>query len=84
MSKKGKIIFALIIGFAAAIIIMSVFIYFGYSKAYGILVMPIYELMRIGDKFAGVSIGQNMGIICGICMSVSLAVEEIIHKIRRK
>ena len=80
MSKKGKIIFALIIGFAAAIIIMSVFIYFGYSKAYGILVIPIYELMRIGDKFAGVS----MGIICGICMSVSLAVEEIIHKIRRK
>lgn len=46
MSKKGKIILALIIGFAAAIIIMSVFIYFGYSKAYGILVIPIYELMR--------------------------------------
>lgn len=74
-------------------ILMSVFIYFGYSSAYSmdaeqytvkILGVSIYELTRSGDKYTGLPVGPNMGIICGICMAVSFAAEEIIHKIRRK
>lgn len=93
MSKKAKIILALVIGFAAAMILMSVFIYFGYSSAYStdaeqytvkILGISIYELTRSGDKYIGSPVGPNMGIICGICMAVSFAAEEIIYKIRRK
>lgn len=93
MSKKAKIILALLIGFAAAMILMSVFIYFGYSSAYStnaeqytvkIFGISIYELTRSGDKYTGSSFGPNMGIICSICMAVSFAAEEIINKIRRK
>lgn len=34
MKKKAEMVLALIIGFAVAMILMSVAIYFGYSNAY--------------------------------------------------
>lgn len=93
MNKKAKIILALIIGFAAAMLLMSVCIYFGYSGAYStdaeqytvrLFGISIYELTRSENKYIGSSIGLHMGIICGICMAVSLAAEEIIRKMRHK
>lgn len=74
-------------------LLMSVFIYFGYSSAYStdaeqytvrLFGISIYELTRSENKYIGSPIGPNMGIICGICMAVSLAVEEVIHKMRHK
>lgn len=59
MKKKIKILIALIVGFALAMLLMSVAIYFGYTNAYStdvntltvkILGIPIYELTRGAQK----------------------------------
>lgn len=66
MKKKIKILIALIVGFALAMLLMSVAIYFGYTNAYStdvntltvkILGIPIYELTKSGTEYIGKSIG---------------------------
>ena len=70
MKKKVKILIALIVGFALAMLLMSVAIYFGFTNAYSanvnaltvkILGMPIYELTKSGTEYIGKSIGIYMG-----------------------
>jgi len=92
MKKKVKILIALIVGFALAMLLMSVAIYFGFTNAYStnvnaltvkILGVPIYELTKSGTEYIGKSIGIYMGAVCGICMALSVIVEELISKIRQ-
>ena len=68
MKKKIKILIALIVGFALAMLLMSVAIYFGYTNAYStdvntltvkILGIPIYELTKSGTEYIGKSIGED-------------------------
>lgn len=93
MKKMRKIILALIIGFVAAVIIMAVAIYFGYSKAYSlnsefftvrIIGIPIYQLSKIDAEYFGTSNGIFMGAFCGVCMIISMVVEEIISGFRSR
>lgn len=93
MKKKIKIVVALVIGFAVAMVLMSVAIYFGYTNAYKmgvdtftvkILGIPIYELTKSGTEYIGTSIGIYMGVVCGICMFFSVIAEELIRKIKHK
>ena len=93
MKKKIRILIALAVGFAFAMLLMSVTIYFGYTNAYStdtdlltvkIIGIPIYELTKSGTEYIGRSLGIYMGVICAICMALSFAVEEIINRVRRK
>lgn len=93
MKRRTKRILALIAGFAAAMILMSVAIYFGYTSAYrtgGALFtvrlcgLPIYDLMWTGDAYAGASRGPCMGLVCGVCMAAALVIELIAERVRRK
>lgn len=93
MKKKIKIIVELVIGFAVAMILMSVVIYFGYINAYStsvdtltvkILGIPIYELTKSGTKYVGKTIGINMGVVCGICMFLSVIAEKLISRVKHK
>lgn len=72
MKKKVKIILSLIIGFAVAMALMAVSIYFGYSKAYDIesagytvklFGISIYQLTKAGSEYTGAAIGPNMGVL---------------------
>lgn len=90
MKKKIKILIALIVGFALAMLLMSVAIYFGYTNAYStdvntltvkILGIPIYELTKSGTEYIGKSIGVYMGAVCGICMALSVIAEELIGNV---
>lgn len=92
MKKKVKLILALVIGFVIAMIIMSIAIYFGFTSAYStgvesftvrILGIPIYELAKTGTEYTGASNGICMGMFCGICMSIAVAIEIIIERMRR-
>ena len=58
MKKKIKLLLTLIVGFAVAMLIMGIFIYFGYTKVYEtdvelfnvkILGLPIYQLTKMGE-----------------------------------
>ncbi|MBS6397783.1 MAG: LlsX family protein [Clostridiales bacterium] len=89
MKKKVKIMAALVLGFAVAMIWMSVAIYFGYTDAYNtgiealtvkILGIPVYELTKSGTEYVGKSTGIYMGFVCGICMLLSVVTEELIHR----
>lgn len=91
MTKRKKTIIALIIGFAFAMILMAVLIYFGYSQAYQseaellsvkLFGLPIYELSQNGSKYVGRALGPNMGIVCLVCMLLSVIVTELIGRIR--
>lgn len=93
MKKKYKILISMIVGFAFAMLLMSVAIYFGFTDAYStnvntltvkILGIPIYELTKSKTEYIGESIGIYMGAICGICMMLSIIVEEFIGKVRHK
>ena len=93
MKRKIKILIALIVGFALAMLLMSVAIYFGYTNAYStdvntltvkILGIPIYELTKSGTENIGKSIGVYMGAVFGICMAISVIAEELISKARHK
>lgn len=94
MKKVVKIAIALAIGFAIGIILIAVAIYYGYADAYStgvgqltvkILGMPIYELTKTGTEYAGSPApGIYKGAVCGTCMLASLAVEEIISRVRGK
>ncbi len=93
MKRKTKVIIALAIGFVMAMILMSVAIYFGYTKAYSsgiesrvvkLLGIPIYELTKSGTKYVGTSMGPYMGLICGIFMAISVGVESLINKVKEK
>ena len=83
MKRKIKILIALIVGFALAMLLMSVAIYFGYTNAYStdvntltvkILGIPIYELTKSGTEYIGKSIEVYMGAVCGICMAHSMRI----------
>lgn len=93
MKKNFKWILALSIGFIVSMIIMSIAIYFGYTSAYStnvdsfvvrIFGIPIYELVKTGTKYVGTSQGIYMGMFCGICMAIAVAIETIILKMKRK
>ena len=96
-SKKTRgiktIIIAVVIGFAVAMAVMAVAIYFGYTDAYAsevdslqvkLLGLPIYDLLKTGGGYVGSSIGQNMGIVCLIFVAIAICVERIVRKIRTK
>lgn len=83
MKRKIKILIALIVGFALAMLLMSVAIYFGYTNAYStdvntltvkILGIPIYELTKSGTEYIGKSIEVYMGAVRGICMAHSMRI----------
>lgn len=93
MKRRTKRILALAAGFAIAMILMSIAIYFGYTGAYrtgGALFtvrlcgLPIYDLTWTGDAYAGASRGPYMGLVCGVCMIAALAAELIAERVRRK
>lgn len=93
MKRKIKILISLIVGFALAMLLMSVAIYFGFTDAYStgvnsltvkILGIPVYELTKSGTEYIGKSLGVYMGAVCGICMALSVIVEEFISKVRHK
>lgn len=90
MKRAFIIILSLVIGFVIAMILMSIFIYFGYSSAYNTGVeqytvklfgISIYKLTRFETEYLGEAIGPNMGIICVICMAVSFVTEELIRRL---
>ena len=93
MKMQIRILITLAIGFVIAMLLMSVKIYFGFANAYStnvnaltvkILGIPIYELTKSGSEYFGKSIGTHMGAICGICMALSVIIEEIFFKVRQK
>lgn len=74
-------------GFAAAILLMGIAIYFGYRSAYAadagrytvrLLGLAIYELTKSGGGYAGRSLGPNMGVLCGVSMALWAAAEELL------
>ena len=86
MKKKIKLLLTLIVGFAVAMLIMGIFIYFGYVKAYEtgvelftvkILGLPVYQLIKTGDSYVGENMGIYMGIFCGVCMIVAVIIGEL-------
>lgn len=94
MKKKVKILIALVVGFAVAMLLMSVVIYFGYTNAYStdvnaltvkILGIPIYELTKSGTKYVGKSIGIYMGqyvvfVCCSVLLLKNLSAKQDINK----
>lgn len=97
MEKKMKnsktIIIAIIVGFAVAMLVMAVAIYFGYTNAYNSNVndmnvslfgIDIYNLKKNGNKYNGSSIGQNMGIVCAIFIAGSVYIERVITRFKSK
>lgn len=89
--KRTKIIIALIVGFAIAMLLMAVYIYFGYTKAYSsdvdaltvrMLGIPIYKITKTGTAYAGKVMGPYMGLVCGICMLFTVSIEEVVSKVR--
>ena len=93
MKMINRILIALAVGFIIAMLLMSVKIYFGFTNAYStninvltvkILGIPIYELTKSGSEYFGKSIGTHMGAICGICMALSVIIEEIFFKVKQK
>jgi uncharacterized membrane protein YccC len=89
-SKKKKtkgIIISAVIGFAVAMILMAILIYFGYCTAYNSNVesmnvsmfgLNIYSLTKVGDSYNGLALGTNMGVICGIFIVVAIGIEQVI------
>ena len=93
MKRKTKVIIALLVGFIIAMILMSVVIYFGYTKAYSsnvesyvvkLLGIPIYELTKSGSEYVGATMGAYMGLVCGIFMALGVCVEALINKVKKK
>ena len=93
MKMQIRILIALAIGFVIAMLLMSVKIYFGFTNAYStnvnaltvkILGIPIYELTKSGTEYFGKSIGIHMRAVCGLCMTLSVIIEEIFFKVRQK
>ena len=93
MKMLNRILIALAVGFVIAMLLMSVKIYFGFTNAYStninvltvkILGIPIYELTKSGSEYFGKSIETHMRTICGICMALSVIIEEIFFKVRQK
>lgn len=93
MKRWLRILITLAIGFGIAMLLMTVAIYFGYSHAYvdggvsytvRLFGLGIYELTQVGDRYSGASVGTNMGVVCGICMTAALVLEELIWVKRRR
>ena len=93
MKKSIRILITLAVGFGAAMALMAVAIYFGYSNAYVqggaehdvyLLDLNIYHLQLDGSRYVGSSNGPAMGGICAIGMAVAFLVEEIIARVRNR
>ena len=93
MKMINRILIALAVGFVIAMLLMSVKIYFGFTNAYStninvitvkIFGIPIYELTKSGTEYFGKSRGIYMGAVCGLCMILSVIIEEIFFKVRQK
>lgn len=93
MKKHVKITIALAGGFAVAMLLMTIAIYIGYTKAYDtgvetlivrLVGIPIYTLTKSGSQYIGQSQGVYMGLVCGICMFLGVATEEIIGRIKKR
>ena len=90
---KNRILIALAVGFVIAMLLMNVKIYFGFTNAYStnvtaltvkMLGLPIYELTKSGTEYFGKSVGIHMGAVCGLCMTLSVIIEEIFFKVKQK
>lgn len=93
MKKHVKITIALAGGFVVAMLLKTIAIFFGYTQAYDtgvetlivrLVGIPIYMLTKSGSKYVGQSQGVYMGLVCGICMVLGVAIEEIIGRIKKK
>lgn len=93
MKKSIRIIITLAAGFAIAIVLMSVAIYFGYSDAYAqgglehsvhLLGLDIYHLRLAGNEYIGQSNGPAMGKFSCLVMVVTLISEEALRRIIRR
>ena len=93
MKKSIRIAIALAIGFGAAMALMAVAIYFGYSNAYAqggtdravnLLGLNIYHLHLDESRYVGSSNGPAMGGICVIGMAAAFLVEKIITRVRHR
>lgn len=91
--NRKTLIIAAVIGFAVSMLVMAISIYLGYVNAYNSSVdssavslfgLKIYSLIKSGKRYDGVSIGQNMGIICLIFIAAAIIVERIITNGKRK
>lgn len=78
---------------SVAMLIMGIFIYFGYTKAYDtnvelftvkILGLPVYQLIKTGDSYVGEGKGIYMGIFCGICMGIGVIIEKVGTALRKR
>lgn len=93
MKKHVKITIALVGGFLVAMLLMTIAIFIGYTQAYNtgieasivrLVGIPIYTLTKSGSKYLGQSQGSYMGLVCGICMLLGAAIEEIIGRMKKK
>ncbi|MDD7362679.1 MAG: LlsX family protein [Peptoniphilus sp.] len=93
MKKSRRILLAMAIGFAVAMVAMAIAIYFGYAGAYDrggsgrdvyLFGIAIYRLSLSKGRYIGRSIGPNMGMVCAIFMVLAVALEEIVHKFRKR
>lgn len=90
--KKKSIAIALAVGFAIAMVLMGISIYFGYTEAYRtnasaltvrMFGIPIYELTKRGEAYTGESMGPWMGFVCAICMALAVVVEEVVSAVSK-
>lgn len=93
MKRSKRLLLACAAGFGAAILFMAIAIYFGYREAYGtgasdvtvrLCGLSIYHITKSAGGYIGETIGPYMGLVCGICMAVAVAAEELIRKLRRR
>ncbi|MBQ5406556.1 MAG: LlsX family protein [Oscillospiraceae bacterium] len=96
MKKRKKIktlILAAVLGFAVSMAVMAISIYFGYMNAYhssvdsgtvSLFGLKIYSLVKAGERYVGVSIGPNMGIICSVFIAAAIIIERILALGKRK
>ncbi len=84
-----KLILSLVIGFIAAILILTIFITIGYNEVYSynldnydvmIMGLKIYDITKINGEYIGKSVDYGMGIVTALCMLVSVVVSFIIKR----
>ena len=87
LKRKTRILLACVVGFAIAMIGMSIRIYLGYCEAYRTEVdevvvnlcgLSIYRIFKSAQEYAGAGMGLHMGIVCMVCMVVLTVAEELL------
>ena len=98
MKRKIKILIALIVGFALAMLLMSVAIYFGYTNAYSTDVNTLTVKILVNTltvKILGISIyeltksgteyiGKSIGVYMGAVCGICMAISVIAEELISK